>query len=151
MNEGKTSIFIVEHDRCDPANWRPKDVLALARFISFGGSITYAAALARLGMKVVRSDFYKHNGGDMAHVGWSRTEWQRDAGGKYVEIVEDLDLDDEMTPIVPVYAGPLQYAVRIPIGNDDGEVEGYEIEIKETEVEAKALVEAYYGAPVTES
>jgi hypothetical protein len=143
MSEAKTSTFVVHHDRCDPASWTPDNVLALSRFITSGGDIRYAAALSRLGVQLVTSEEYVPKGGDMAQVGWSLSEWQKDGAGEYVEIVEDLDIDADVTPVLPIYAGPLKYAVQMPIGNLDGEFEGYEIEIKESEQEAEALAASF--------
>ena len=48
-----------------------------------------------------------------------------------------------MTAVVAVYRGPTKYVAAYSIGDDEGNVEGREYEIKDTEAEAAA-----YLAPV---
>jgi hypothetical protein len=139
MQAGKTSTFTVHHDRCDPSKWTPSDVLTFAKFVKYG-SLQDAAALSRLGVQLVLSEHHVPKGGTLEEIGWSDPKVE--AG-----ITEDLDEiadDDEITEIVRVYRGPVEYAVRFAVGNEHGDVEGHEHEIKATRQQAEAFLDGLY-------
>lgn len=138
MPEGKTSTFTIHHDRCDPRKWTPDNVLLLARFLEFG-DLTVAASLSRLGVQLVMSEHHVPKGGTLEQVGFMTPDCDD-------LVVDDLGelVDGDYTPVVRVYRGPVEYAIGIPIGDNDGCVEGYEYETKATEEEAEAYVKSMY-------
>lgn len=143
----KTSTFTIHHDRCDPSKWTPADVLLLADFIRTG-DMMYAAALARRGMQLILSELHVPKGGELEEVGWSAPDASHD---KTWSDLDDLvaDLDDGRGPveICRIYRGQPEFAVRIAIGDEDeGYVEGHEIELKPTLEEARAFIAALEDA-----
>lgn len=140
MKDGKTSTFTIHHDRCDPSKWTPSDVLALAKFIS-AGNLQYAAHLSRLGMQLVLSEHHEPKGGELQEVGFAEP-------GEPCTVTEDLaDLGvDDITPIVRMYQGPVEYAVAVTIGDEEGNFDGYEYEIFPTEAKAQAFLDSMRDA-----
>lgn len=138
---GKTSTFTIHHDDCHPEKWTADDILAFARFIRFG-DMQHAAALSRLGVRLVVSEHHKPKGGNLQFIGWSTLDDAGCASLDYVtENLDELDIDD-VAPLTRIYRGPLEYVARYAIGDDQGEVEGHEFEIKPTEEEARAFLES---------
>lgn len=136
--DNKTSTFSIHHDRCEPEKWTATDLLAFAQFVKTG-NLACAARLARLGVQLVRSQHHEPKGGHLEHIGFC------DLHGDYASPLDEVAGDEDVTPVMPLYRGPVEYAVRIPIGDEDGYVEGYEYEVKQTEVEAHAYFD---DAPV---
>lgn len=134
MDTSKTSTFTIHHDRCDPSKWTPNDILALAKFIQTG-DMSYAAHLSRRGMQLVLSEHHEPKGGSLQEVGFAEPE----IPDGVTDDLQDL-CDDDITQIVRVYSGPIEYAVQFAIGDEEGNVEGHEIEIFNTEAEAQAFV-----------
>lgn len=134
---GKTSTFTIHHDRCDPNKWTAGDIIAFAKFVKYG-DLQYAAALSRLGVQLVLSEHHEPKGGQLEEIGWSAPQV---IGGDGVsddltEIADDLDV----TPVVRIYRGPVEYAVKFGIDDGHGEFGGYEYEVKSTEEEAKTFL-----------
>jgi hypothetical protein len=132
MTEGKTSTFTIHHDHCKPREWKPRDILAFADFVETGG-MQYAAQLARLGVQLVLSEHHVAKGGTLEEIAWS------DGGSFTFDLTDDLaDLcEDDVTEVCRIYRGPIEYAVKISIGNEDGDFEGYEFEVHPSLEEAQ--------------
>jgi len=136
MTKGKTSTFTIHHDTCKPAEWTPKDILLLADFVRTG-DMTYAARLSRLGVQLVLSEHHVPKGGELQEVGWASWVTPIDLVSDDIsEVIEDEDI----AKVTRVYRGPVEYAVRIPMGDGDGNFDGYEYEFKATEAEADAYL-----------
>lgn len=137
METGRTSTFTIHHDRCDPSKWTPADVLTLAKFVKYG-SLQDAAALSRLGVQLVLSEHHVPKGGVLEEIGWSDPKIE----SFVTEDVSELADDEDVTEVVRVYRGPVEYVARFAIGNEDGDLEGYEHEIKATHEEAAAFLDS---------
>lgn len=137
MAENKTSTFTVHHDRCDPGKWTAGDVLTFAKFVKTG-NLQHAAALSRLGVQLVLSEHHVPKGGVLEEIGWSAPDVTGGDGisDDLTEIADDLDV----TPVVRVYRGPIEYAVKFGIDDGHGEFGGYEYEVKPTEAEANEFL-----------
>lgn len=126
----KTSTFEIDHDRCKPGEWTAADVLALADLVKTG-NLARAAHMSRLGMKMVASEHHKAKGGDLEMIGFMPFE----NDGTYLRCdvadIDDLVDDDDVFEVCRVYRAPSNYAVRIPIGDQEGNFDGYEYEIME--------------------
>lgn len=138
IKESKTSTFTIYHDRCDPAAWTPANVLTLANFI-ITGNLQYAASLSRLGMQLVRSEHHEPLGGELEAFGYMLPG---DCSEVFCDIEDIVDSGD-VVDICQVYRGPTQYAVQIPTGDPDGNFDGYEYEVMDTESEAIELLESF--------
>jgi hypothetical protein len=132
--EQKTSTFTIFHDRCDPSRWTIGDFKALADFARTG-ELAYAARLSRLGMQLVLSDHHEATGGTIEEIGWS--EPKDNSIGDLDELVDD---DLVMVEVTRIYRGPSEFAVRIGVGDEDGEREGSEYEVFKTEHEAQEFI-----------
>lgn len=137
MTEGKTSTFTIHHDRCKPENWTARDIIAFRDFVRTG-SMQNAAALSRLGVQLVLSEHHEPKGGELEPIGWMEPE-----GSNEVHELEDLT-EDDITSLCAVYRGPVQHIAKIGIGDEDGNHEGFEYEIKPTLEEAQAYIAAAY-------
>lgn len=140
METKKTSTFTIHHDRCKPETWTAGDILKFADFIRTG-NLQAAACLSRLGVQLVLSEHHVPKGGDIEQIGFMTPKCDD-------LVCDDLSnlVDDDMAPVVRVYRGPVEYVIAIPIGDGDGNFEGYEYEIKATEEEATAYVKSMYEA-----
>lgn len=136
----KTSTITIHHDRCDISKWTLAEWRTLAAFVK-DGSLQHAAALSRLGMQLVLSEHHEPAGGALEHFGWSREHELQDfvPTDELHEAVED---DLEVTPIVQIYRGPTKYAVRYATGDEDGNVDGHEFEIKDSEADARDFIKS---------
>lgn len=134
MQKGKTSTFTIHHDRCDPASWTAHDILTFAKFVS-GGSLQHAARLSSLGMQLVLSEHHQPKGGSLEEMGFAPVD----------DIAEPTDnladfIEDDITPVVRIYRGPIEYVVQYAIGDGDGHFDGHEYEIKTSEADARAFL-----------
>lgn len=135
MSDKQTSTFVMHHDRCKPAEWGLGAWNALEKFASTG-DLRYAAALSRHGLQLVTSEKHEPVGGTLEHIGYiTEAEVTAIASDDLNEIC-----DDDVTAIIPVYRGPTKYAAAFSIGDEEGNVEGCEYEIKDTEAEAAAYL-----------
>lgn len=128
----KTSTFTIHHDRCNPAKWTAPDVLALANFVKFG-DISYAAALARLGLQLVVSEHHVPKGGTLEQIGWIKP------GSTEICDINDID-GASVSELCRVYSGPVEYICPIAMGDGDGNFDGYDYESKPTLPEAEAFM-----------
>jgi hypothetical protein len=147
MSKAKTSTFIIDHTRCNPGAWTPTDVLALRDFVATG-NLQYAAKLSKLGMVLVTSEDHEPAGGTLEHIGYAV---EAEPLATYDDISEAVDFagDDEITALYPIYRGHIRYAVAIRMGDEDGNYDGTEYELKPTLEEAKAYhASAYSDEPV---
>jgi hypothetical protein len=133
METGKTSTFTIHHDKCDPSKWTAHDVLAFADFVRTG-NLQNAAALSRLGVQLVLSEHHVPKGGTLEEIGWAEPK------GNEIYDLEDLS-EDDVTELCRVYRGPVEYVAKIGVGNEHGDFEGYEYEIKPTLAEAQSFFE----------
>lgn len=139
MTNPKTSTFTVHHDQCDPGKWTAKDVLAFADFVRTG-DMRYAAALARLGVQLVLSEHHVPKGGQLEEVGWALP-----GASDYYDL-EDV-ADDDVTEVCRIYRGPVEYVAKLGIGNEEGDLEGYEYEVKPTLAEAQKFFDDAHANP----
>jgi hypothetical protein len=141
MDNPKTSTFTIHHDRCDPGEWTLAQWKLFQDFIK-EPLLRRAAALSKLGIQLVLSEQHEPLGGCLESFGWTDDRGMPHPDG----ISDDLSdiADDEITPVVQLYRGPTQYAVRYPVGDGDGEFGGYEFEIMETEAEAEKFLESLF-------
>lgn len=132
-------MFEFDHERCDPRKWTPSDVLLFSDFLR-NGYLSAAAALARLGVKLVQSDGLKPPSGTMELIGYCKA----DEVGETPQDENDLryDVDDDITELVPVYRAPSVYAVRL-YECDGDEGSSPMLEIKPTLDEAEKLAAMY--------
>jgi hypothetical protein len=142
--KGKTSTITIHHDRCDVSKWTIAEWRTLASFVKDAG-LQQAAALSRLGMQLVLSDHHEPTGGTLEALGWA--EESELPNPMISDDLSDIVNDDcEIVPVVQVYRGPTQYAVMFTTGDENGDVDGHEIEVKNTLAEAqeflKSLLEA---------
>lgn len=138
MHERKTtSTFTIHHDRCDPSKWTAADVLKLAHYVKWG-DLASAAALSRLGLQLVLDERHETKGGDIEQIGFAHPE----SLNEFTEDWSELDPDDDVFPVVRVYRGHEEWAVRYGIGDGEGNFECYEYEIKDSEAEARAFNDA---------
>lgn len=135
----KTSTFTMHHDRCDPSKWTASDFVLLGRFAKHA-SLQDAAALSRLGLQLVLSDHHEPTGGTLEQVGFSEPQ-----SFEFTEEMSELHDGSEITEVRRVYLGPIEYAVAVPMGDGDGNFEGYEFELKSSEAEANALMKDIYS------
>lgn len=135
MTEGKTSTFTIHHDHCKPENWTASEIIAFRDFVRTG-SMQHAAALARIGVQLVLSEHHVPKGGQIEEIGWMEP-----GDNNEVYDLEDLAQDD-ITSLCRVYRGPVEHIAKIGIGDEDGNHEGYEYEIKPTLAEAQAFLES---------
>lgn len=141
-----TTTFVIDQN-CNPRNWTINDLMTLDEFVREGGSVR-AAHLRTIGIAVVASEHHEPLGGTIEFLGYSAPVKGAARGNEIMPYEYVQDLCDEMdrdpigpTAVVKIYQGPVQYAVGIPIGDEDGNIEGYEFEFKDTEAEAKAYLE----------
>ena len=136
VSAGKTSTFVFNHDRCDPSQWTPTDVMALYSFLQTG-SMLDAGRLASIGVHLLASDHHVAAAG-VEELGWASAKKCDDDEFFVTEELDDIVEDiDEVYPLTRIYRGPVQYAVKIAIGDGEGNFDGYEYEVKPTEAEAK--------------
>jgi hypothetical protein len=138
MEKGKTSTFIIHHDRCDPSKWTPGDVLTLAKFVR-DGDLRHAAILAGLGVQLVTSEYHMPVGGTLMQIGWSQVVGGGVVDGLPEDLMDVLDGED-IAEIAPIYRGPSVYGVAIPMGDADGNYEGSEYETVPTLEAARAYL-----------
>lgn len=136
---GKTSTFIIHHDSCEPAKWTPADVLTLASFVKTG-NLGHAATLAKLGFQLVASEHLMPVGGTLQELGWSTEGNDTEDVFECISELMHVEDNDGVLPVMRVYRGPTEYAVAIPIGDDEGNFEGHECEILPTEAKARAYL-----------
>ena len=137
-----TSTMVLHHDRCKPAEWTPKDVLALAKFVGTGRLQEAAAISRRLGMQLVVDERHSAKGGTLERLGVASV--QADGDGYVFQYVNDLhsEVDDaDIFELREIHAGPVRYAVAIGIGDEDGGLEGYEYEFFDTHGEARKYLD----------
>ena len=139
MDEPKTSTFTIHHDRCKPEEWGPRDILKLADFIRTG-DMKHAAALSRLGVQLVLSEHHEPKGGDVQQVAFA-TPGLPDGD---IGDLDDIACDEDVTPVVRVYSGPVEYAARFAIGDGEGNIDGHEFEMFKTQDEADAFIRSLY-------
>lgn len=120
---GKTSTFVIHHDRCFPDRWTASTLIQFAKFIETG-DMRYAAGLSMLGLQLVASEHHVPKGGTMQEVGYVKPTWAA------CEATDDLsevrDGSDDVFRMRRVYVGPEEFVVPIPIGGADGYVEDWE-------------------------
>lgn len=135
----KTSTITIHHDRCDVSKWTIAEWRTLAAFVKDGG-LQQAAALSRLGMQLVLSMHHEPAGGTLEQMGFGEEDQMPNPiiTDDLAEIAGDL----EITPIVPIYRGPTKYAVKFGTAGPDGEHDGYEHEIFESEADAQAFLKS---------
>lgn len=138
MPEAKTSTFTIHHDRCDPNKWTAHDIIAFAKFVGTG-DLRYAARMSRLGMQLVLSEHHVPKGGQIEEIGFAAPDAV--SNGVTDDLSEIAD-DMEITPVVRIYRGPVEFAVKFGVDDGHGEFGGYEHEIKPTEAEAKAFLDS---------
>ncbi|MEM7746605.1 MAG: hypothetical protein AAF346_00020 [Pseudomonadota bacterium] len=138
-DEAKKTTMIFHHERCDPSKWTVSDWQLMAEYMRTG-SLQAAAAMSRkMGVQVVLDDRHaQRTGGDLEAVGFTDME---DAKEMYAfdcinEIHDEKDLEDVFA-FRALYAGPIEFASAVPIGDINGIFEGYEYEVFGTEVEAQ--------------
>lgn len=147
MAEAKTSTFTIHHDRCKPAEWTPRDILALADFVRWG-DMRYAARLSQLGVQLVLSEHHVPKGGTLQEVGFAEFDPKRTVVGDVSDdISEVVDDDAEIVEVTRIYRGPVEYGVRILEGDGDGGVAGAYYEFKPSRAEAEAYLKAMEEAP----
>jgi len=138
--KGKTSTFVIHHDRCDPSKWTIAQWKLLADFIKHG-SLQYAAGLARHGMQLKLDDRLQVSGGEIEHVGWAfgrKGDFEIDTFGESLNDIVQDDLD--VSEVVPIYRGQTQWAVSFAIGDEEGFVEGHEVETFDNAADAEKFV-----------
>ena len=138
MDRKTTSTFTIHHDKCDPASWTPKQVLLLADYLRTS-QLTYAAALARLGMQLVLDERHEPKGGVLEEIGFAAPDNLECISEDLREINDD---GDDVFPVVRMYRGPVEWVAQYGVGDEEGNLEGYEHEIMATEEEARAYVAA---------
>lgn len=141
MDKGKTSTFIIDHDRCDPSKWTPGDVLTLAKFVK-GGELRHAAVLAGLGVQLVMSEHHTPVGGTLESIGWvqvSSTGALKFGGEPSEDFMEVLE-GESIAPVAQIYRGPTVWAVGVPTSDGHGNYDGTEYETAPTEAEARACL-----------
>lgn len=138
----KTSTFTIHHDRCNPAAWTAHDILAFAEFVKYG-SMQHAARLSKLGVQLVLSEHHEPKGGHLEEIGWSEA---KGIGGinSVTDDISEISDRDEIIEAQRIYRGPVEYIVPIPMGDGEGNFEGYEYEPKATEAEAIELFKSIY-------
>lgn len=145
MADGKTTTITIHHDRCDVFAWAMADWRVLADFVKFP-TMQHAAALSRRGMQLVLSEHFEPKGGDMEIAGWAPAD-DVSHFGEIDEIAED-----DLVEVVPVYRGKSQFAVRFTTGDQDGNYEGTEHELFETQQEAADFLKSLRSDdPATEA
>lgn len=139
---GKTSTFVLHHDRCDPSTWTIETWRALANFAKHADLPT-AAALARKGLVLVRSDEFVPTGGTLQQVGFvdpkNPNEIEEDVGD-----VQSTG-GDNLFQVQRAYLGPVEWVVPVAIGDGDGNFEGWEFVLKPTEADARAYLDGVYA------
>lgn len=142
----KLSMFVMQHEQCDPSKWTISDFAALAEFAKTG-DLRYATTLAKRGLKFVGADVLDHPDGTLQDIGWA-TENDLKEG----TFAPDLDTafefnDDDEAPLAlcRIYRSPTVWAVRYLIGDGEGNVDGHDYEIRETEQEASKLAQSIYA------
>lgn len=144
MSEAKTtSTFTIHHDRCDPSKWTVADWKALADYVRTG-SLSHAAHLSRIGMQLALDGRHEAVGGTVEHMGWLLAG---PSGEPFLDApaatIDDLGVDDfAVCDVVAIYRGPVQYAVRYGIGDDDGNCEGYEVDVFDEPAKAEAFLKS---------
>ena len=142
---GKTTTIVIDHDRCDPSLWTMRDLRDLENFIKVGGQY-HADRMNALGLRVVASEHHTPLGGLLELLGYSKPLKVGDDIGVETsprEVCDYADVDPiGPTRMVKIYQGPVEYAVGVPIGDEDGTIENYEFEFKETEAEALTLAKS---------
>lgn len=133
---GKTSTFTVHHDTCKPSEWTAKDLLQFDHFVRTG-SLEKAAHLARLGMQLVLSEHHVAAGGTIEEMGFVLAKNIQSAAAEATDDLGEI-MEDDIEEVVRIYRGPTEYAARIPIGDEEGNFEGHEYEVKATLAEAQA-------------
>lgn len=131
MSKG-TSTFTIHHDRCDPSKWTARDFVILGDFVRTG-NLQYAAHLSRLGMQLVLSELHVAKGGEVEEIGWA----DPDCLNGFADTLDEVVDDDGVVPVVRIYRGPVEYAVRYGIGDGEGNFEGYEHKVLATEADAE--------------
>lgn len=134
MEAGKTSTFTIHHDRCKPADWKPRDVLALANFVRTG-DLRHAAELSRLGVELILSEHHVPKGGELQVIGFARPTMPPEVVS---DDIEEVAGDEEVSALVRIYRGPVEYTSRIAMGDGDGHFEGYDYTFHKTKDEADA-------------
>lgn len=142
----KTSTFTIHHDRCKPREWTLSQWQLLRDFIE-EPVLQRAAALSRLGIQLVMSEHHQPAGGNLEEFGWADEREMPAPDRIDDDLTEIIDDEMEVTPIVQVYRGPTKYAVRFGIDDGHGEFGGYEVEVKDSEEEAKAFLESLQQVP----
>lgn len=129
----KTSTLVIDHDICAPRDWTATDIMAIDRFVRLG-EFNDAAKMAKLGIRLVVSEFHQAAGGTLEEAGWATPF----GPGDDISITNDLrDIAENptvATPVCRIYRGPTEYALGFPIGDDDDVY--YEMETRSTEAEA---------------
>ena len=151
MAENKTSTFTIHHDRCHPDKWTARDLIAFADFVRYG-AMQEAAQLSRLGMQLVLSEHHTPKGGDIEQIGWAAPT-DTDKDGPPDTIFADLAdahndaCGDDVIALTRIYRGPIEYVAAIPMGDGDGNFDGYEYEPRATVAEAMAALPTADDAP----
>ena len=138
----KTSTFTIHHDRCDPKSWTLGQWKLLQEFIE-EPLLQRAAALSMLGIQLVLSEHHEPKGGKLEQVGYG-LEDQLPSPLISDDLAEVVDDDLEVTPVVPIYRGPTQYVVKFGTATCDGEYDGTEHQLFDTEAEADAFLKSLH-------
>lgn len=140
MKDGKTSTFTIHHDRCKPETWTAGDILKFAEFVRTG-NLQAAACLSRLGVQLVLSEHHAPKGGELQEIGFMTPECDDLINEDLGELIPD---PDDISQVVRMYRGPVEYAIAIPMGDGEGNFECYEYELKATEEEAQAYLKSVH-------
>lgn len=140
MVEKLTSTFTIHHDVCDMSKWTLGDFQLLVEFMRTR-SLSTAAALSRRGVQLVLSENHEPKGGTLERIGIAH-EGNLSEFVDFVSELDDLE-DNEVSPVVAVYRGPTRFAVAYGIGDDEGNYEGTEYEIFDTEDEARKFARSF--------
>jgi hypothetical protein len=138
-SDKKTSTITIHHDRCDVSKWTIAEWRTLAAFVKDGG-LQQAAALSRLGMQLILSEHHEPIGGTLEPMGYGDESEMPNptVTDDLSEIADDLDI----TPVIPIYRGHTKYAVKFGTASHDGEFDGYEHEIFDSEADAQAFLKS---------
>lgn len=140
MIDKKTSTFTIHHERCKPEEWSLAQWKMLQDFIK-EPMLQRAAALSRLGIQLVLSEHHVPAGGTLEEIGWADAR-ELPHPDSVSDDLEDITQGDDIVPVAKLYRGPTQYCVSFAIGGPEGEFEGYEHEIKDTEAEAEEFLKS---------
>jgi hypothetical protein len=106
--------------------------------VIYTADLSAARYLARQGIEVV-SDTRHEPVGTLEHIGYTDCVDHKDIANYQESELSDYLGVTVVTPVMPVYRGPVKYLVFAAAGDEDGV--DYEPVFKDTEEEAKAFIE----------